>query len=519
MFAKVRTIHTHLILLIVCLLITSFPKAQNWPKVYGDNFNGTISKIEETYDHGFILSAYTYTSSGWPLNDWIIKIDINGNVLWNKQFGNGVYSNGITDSKITSDKGIILAASTSKYSGNYDPTFIKLNVCGEIEWCKVFQSPDQNYGTGILQITDGSYIGMLEYYGEGETYARISLVKMDQSGEPLWIQRLAQEDSLINNEDCSHLYLTTDNNFLVSGWAYHPGSYPFWIMTDTIGEQIWDLFGDNFLGEAHQVIEKDSGIFYSTSYAIGDNGIQSPILFKFNKLGDLIGEYNLMGDTIVMGSCNPIASLDDSTLIIGVGWKKDYYPIDDGFAEVFVTDTLGTLINRRQFFDDEYSSLDNIIVSSDNKILATGNFVVDGDLDIYLWKMNKDLEDDTLYTQTLIYDSLCPYEIQSDTVDLDCGVFVNIHELPTKEEYESSIKISPNPAREWIALTLPDNVPQGNIDLVIYNIFGQEEINWKGNIATRIICLDISTLSSGLYFVTGCDRRNHNLKGKFLVGK
>jgi hypothetical protein len=224
MFARVRTIHTHLILLIGCLLITSFPKAQNWPKVYGDNFNGTISKIEETYDHGFILSAYTYTSSGWPLNDWIIKIDINGNVLWNKQFGNGVYSNGITDSKITSDKGIILSASTSKYSGNYDPTFIKLNVCGEIEWCKVFQSPDQNYGTGILQLTDGSYIGMLEYYGEGETYARISLVKMDQSGEPLWIQRLAQEDSLINNEDCSHLYLTTDNNFLVSGWAYHPGS-------------------------------------------------------------------------------------------------------------------------------------------------------------------------------------------------------------------------------------------------------------------------------------------------------
>ena len=63
---------------------------------------------------------------GWPLNDWIIKIDINGNVLWDKQFGNGIYSNGVTDSKITIDNGIILAGSTSKYSGNYDPTFIKI---------------------------------------------------------------------------------------------------------------------------------------------------------------------------------------------------------------------------------------------------------------------------------------------------------------------------------------------------------------------------------------------------------
>jgi hypothetical protein len=132
--------------------------AQEWPKVYGDNFNASIAKIEESYDHGFLIAAYTYTSSGWPLNMWVIKIDINGNVLWEKQFGNGIYSNGVSDSKITSDNGIILAAGTSKYSGNYDPTFIKADACGEIEWCQVYQSPDQNYGTGILQIADGDLI-------------------------------------------------------------------------------------------------------------------------------------------------------------------------------------------------------------------------------------------------------------------------------------------------------------------------------------------------------------------------
>ncbi len=434
------------IILLLIILAPIIGYSQNWPKIYYDNIDATIRDLAETYDKGYLIAGYTY-NQGWPQFDLITKIDINGNVLWDKKFGDGNYSNGLSDFYLTNDNGMILAAGTSKYSGNYDPTFIKLNVCGEIEWCKVFQSSDQNYGVGILQLADGSYIGMLEYYGEGETYARISLVKMDQSGEPLWIKRLAQEDPLINNEDCYNLYLTTDSNYLVTGWAYHPGSYPFWIMTDTIGEQIWDLFGDNFLGEAHQVIEKDSGIFYSTSYAIGDNGIQSPVLFKFNKFGDLLGEYDLMGDTIAMGSSTPVASLDDSTLIIGVGWKKDYYPLDDGYAEVFVTDTMGNLINRRQFFDHEYNSLQSIIVSSYHKILAAGNFVVDGDFDIYMWKMNADLEDDTLYTQPLTYDSLCPYEIQSDTVDLDCGVFVNIDELPTKEEYESTIKISPNPAR------------------------------------------------------------------------
>ena len=214
-------------------------QAQDWPIIYGDNFDALIQDLQETYDRGFYLTAFTYTNQGVNKYGWIIKTDINGNILWDKKFGHGNDRNWFGDSFLTSDYGLIISGVTTKYSsGDFDPTFTKLNVCGEIEWCEVFQSPDQNYGTGIIQLANGSYIGMLEYYGEGETYARISLVKMDQSGEPLWIQRLAQEDSLIINEEGLWLYLTTDNNYLVSGYAYHPDSYPFWIMTDTTGVQI-----------------------------------------------------------------------------------------------------------------------------------------------------------------------------------------------------------------------------------------------------------------------------------------
>jgi hypothetical protein len=502
------------------LFTFNYMQSQNYPRIYGDNIQASIKEISESYDKGFYLTAFTYTYQGVNQYGWIIKIDINGNILWDKKFGNGNDRNWFGDSFLTSDDGLIISGITTKYSGgDFDPAFFKMNVCGEIEWCKVFQSPDQNYGTGILQLADGSYIGMLEYYGEGETYARISLVKMDQSGEPLWIQRLAQEDSIINNEEGLYLYSTTDNDYLVSGYAYHPDSYPFWIMIDTNGVQIWDLFGDNFLGEAHQVLEKDSGIFYSTSYAIGDNGIQSPVLFKFNKNSDLLGEYNLMGDTIVMGSSTPIASLDDSTLIIGVGWKKIYYPIGHGFAEVFITDTLGNLINRRQFFDDEYNSFKKITLSSDHKILAAGNFVVDGNWDIYLWKMNADLEDDTLYTQPITYDSLCPYEIISDTVDLDCSLFVNIDEIPTKEVYESTIKISPNPARDWIVLTFPDIWKSEETELIIYNIFGQGVMKTKPAPQNRTVSLNISSLPSGVYLVTCRDSKQRGLTGKFVISR
>ncbi len=512
------------------LFIFNVIQAQNWPRIYGDNIHSLINDISESYDKGFYITAFTYDNQGFNEYGWIIKTDINGNLLWDKKYGNGTDGNWFSDSFVTSENGLIISGITNKYSeGDFDPLFIKTNVCGEIDWCKVLASPGQNFGNGIIQIHDSSYIGLLIYYGEGETYANICLVKIDQYGEPVWIQRLAQEDTLINNEMGLYLNLTMDYNYLVSGYAYHPGSYPFWILTDTNGVQIWDLFWDTVFGEAHQVIEKDSGIFYSTSYAIGDNGIQSPVLFKFDKFGSRIGEYNLMGDTIVRGSCNPLASLDDSTLIIGVGWKKwPPFPIEEGYTEVFITDTLGNLLNRRQFFDDEYTSLDKIIISSDHKILAAGNFFHDTNWDIYLWKMNANLEDDTLYAQPITYDSLCPYEIQSDTVDLNCGVFVNIDELPTKEEYESMIKISPNPARDWVVLTLPDLLAEGTVELVVYDVFGREAWRHGGREAgkrgsgvvlpvNRMISLDVSGFSPGLYIAVVVDRMGRRYTGKFVV--
>jgi hypothetical protein len=338
---------------------------------------------------------------------------------------------------------------------------------------------------------------------------------MDQTGEPIWIQSLAQEDTLIYNEEGNYLYLTCESNYLISGQAYHPGKHPFWIEADTLGIQIWDLFWNSIVGQAHQVIEKDTGIFYSTGWGIGLGRPQSPVLLKFDNNGAPIDMYFLMGDTIGGGSASGIDYLNDTNLIIGITWESAFSPLQV-FSEVFLTDTLGIVLIRR-FLLNEYQVPNQIVKTSDGKIIVSGNYVTDGNWDIYLWKMNTDLEDDTLYTQPLTYDSLCPYEIQSDTVDLDCGVFVNIDELPTKEEYESTIKISPNPARDWIVLTFPDNIASGILELIIYNTFGQEVIKTRIIPHDRMVSVNISGLSSGLYLAACKDLKKKIFKGKLVV--
>jgi hypothetical protein len=231
-----------------------------------------------------------------------------------------------------------------------------------------------------------------------------------------------------------------------------------------------------------------------------------------------VDDFLLLGDTIFRGGGGSIMKLNDSTLLSGVVWGSYASGNEIIRSEILQTDTLGNLENRRILLVEDQSPK-CLLLSSDNKILVAGNYVVDGNWDIYLWKMNQDLEDDTLYNQPITYDSLCPYQITSDTVDLDCGLFVAIDELPTKEEYESTLKMYPNPASEWITFTLPDNVAPGIIVLKIYNNFGQEIMKKAVIPGNRVISCNISEFSNGFYLAVCKDSHGRTFKGKFIVGK
>jgi hypothetical protein len=246
-----------------------------------------------------------------------------------------------------------------------------------------------------------------------------------------------------------------------------------------------------------------------------------PYLLKFNEYGQAIGQYPLMGaDTVVRGGAQSMVIGNDSIIYTGLVWTDDP-TLFTGFCEIYKTDTVGNTLCQRRLLDEDHPP-SCIIKTFDGKIVVIGEFFVDTNWDIYMWKMNENLEDDTLYTQPLVYDSLCPYEIQSDTVLLDCGLFVNIDEIPSQEEYESTIKISPNPSRDWVVLTLPDVVAGGKVEVVVYDIFGREAgKQGSGEVlpSNRMIALDISGYTSGMYIAVVMDQEGRRFTGKFVVSK
>ncbi len=506
-------------LLIVLFILSNYNSfSQLWPKIFGNNIDAYGQDILESYDHGYSICGCIMKNAEDFKFGWIIKTDINGNIIWNKKYGHPGYENFFWDLDKTSDNGLIACGATAQVDGWRDPLFVKLDPCGEIEWCKIYLSAQMNYATGVIHLPDGQFLGMLAYYGGDAQHIRISLVKMDAMGEPVWIKHLAQEDSTISNEEGINLDLMPDSNYLVSGSGSSPLT-PYFIKTNTTGDELWNLkWPIGAGGFAGRSAFSSNGKIYNASSMQFPGIPKVPYLLKFSKDGEVIDQYPLLGtDTVERGGAQSLLIMNDSTVYIGLTWT-DNPMYDPAYCDIIKTDTMGEIILQRRLIDDAYPPT-SIIKSFDDKILAIGYYHVDSNWDIYLWKMNQDLEDDTLYTQPITYDSLCPYEIQSDTVALDCGLFVNIDELPTQEQYESSIKISPNPASDWVVLTLPDVVAPGAVEVQVYDVFGREA--WgQGGVekmpVNRMVLLDVLGYPAGIYVVVVTDKKGRRYTGKIV---
>lgn len=103
-------------------------------------------KIGHTLDGNFIISGFTGGYGAGNFDFYVLKIDSNANILWQKAYG-GHSSETNTDLKQTSDSGfIVLGASHSFGTGSSDILLIKLDRHGNDVWSKTFGGMMGDYG-------------------------------------------------------------------------------------------------------------------------------------------------------------------------------------------------------------------------------------------------------------------------------------------------------------------------------------------------------------------------------------
>jgi hypothetical protein len=222
--------------------------------------------------------------------------------------------------------------------------------------------------------------------------------------------------------------------------------------------------------------------------------------------GNVIAIYDVVSG-FKEGKLNDATFINDSTLAASAGWGNSD---EDLWSRAVIIDTLGNLLNSTVLMQDLYSSI--LQVAYDGKLVYMSNTFQNNQFDVYLTKLNKNLEDDTIYTMPFTYDSLCPYQIVSDTIiQDDCGLIVGIADddkiVGRYDGMKVGMEVWPNPASEVVRFVLESQQKVGQLDswqldklsIEIYDIFGRivQEINVRDG--QNEVLINVSAFSPGIY--------------------
>jgi len=142
-----------------------------WKKTYGGSGLDVNYKFVPTADGGYILNGQTNSPNdgdvtGWhgDFDAWVVKIDANGNMQWNRAFGSSQYEDNFAITT-TADGNYLLGAFTNGNDGDvtnpiggYDVWYVKLSTAGDIVWQETIGGTGDETVNNILPMPDGSFL-------------------------------------------------------------------------------------------------------------------------------------------------------------------------------------------------------------------------------------------------------------------------------------------------------------------------------------------------------------------------
>ena len=509
------------ILVSILLICAASNSAQDWVRIYGDESSAGGNYVIETYDKGYIFTGpknnYRYA--------WVVKTDINGNMLWSKRLGD--YSTQTIPMCIeqTFDNGLILCGNTTIHDPWNDAFIQKLDVCAEPEWCRIFhtEGDEDDYGQRIKQLSDGSYLFLTRYLGTNPDH-RIHLTKLDEYGNMIWQQVYAPENWPVFNEEGFDLTIVNENRYLITGECFYPDPgdtlygwrRPYFIMTDSVGDLVWEtpwVMDGYYVGGTRASVVDSNGVIYTSAKKHNRNEVENiPALLKTSPSGNEIDSYPLL-EGYAYGIGTSISWINDSTLFMSANWQGEYELDHTAFFKV---DTLGNILDSMNVVPALSNAIYWTTKTFDGKFVSVGTHY-DGNWDMYAFKVNENMEYDSIYTGYFEYDYLCPDSIETETYELECDIIVDIDEPFTTKE-GSKMKVFPNPAGEQVTIQLPEYLitekHSGNWDITkvnyqyngpayleFYDSFGKKIHSMEINSSQKEVSLDISGWKPGLYVV------------------
>jgi hypothetical protein len=213
---------------IAVIVLSATPCYADWAVTYGGIDDDRLLSIDQTVDGGYIVAGLTFSFGAGDYDLWILKLDSDGTVGWQKTYG-GNGDDHATSIQQTSDGGYIVAGGTSSFgAGSYDLWVLKLNSDGTIAWQKTYGGTDYDAATSVQQILGGGFVVLGDTWSFGTGSMDFWVLRLNPDGTVFWQRTYGGTQS----EYSRSIQQTSDAGYIVAGStsSFGVGSGDIWLL-------------------------------------------------------------------------------------------------------------------------------------------------------------------------------------------------------------------------------------------------------------------------------------------------
>lgn len=390
-------------------------------KTFGGSEEDDALSVIETQDGNIAVLGYTQSNDGdvtgkttTDSDYWLLKLDQELNILWQKTFGGSSDDRG---QKIisTTDGGFLLTGFSRSGDGDVSENFgfhdfwtLKLSASGDIIWEKSFGFSGNDRAYSAIQTTDGGYFlsGFLDVSssgGEGNdngnaersrsSFVRHGVgefwgIKLDSNGQTQWRRFFGGT----NNDRSYDVIEAHDGNIIMIGSSESDdfditnprGSYDIWaVKVDLQGNLVWQKnFGGSSIEIGYSITKTFDGNYVlagdtrSSDADISDfKGNTDYWLIKFDDNGQMIWE-NTYGGTD-FESARDVIELSSGQLLVSGSSKSNDTQVSENFGQndvwLVLTDDNGNLERELSLGGSNLDFAQEAVQLQNGKVIVVGS--------------------------------------------------------------------------------------------------------------------------------------------------
>ena len=255
-----------------------------WSKAIG-TLGKDVGYSIEVLGNGYLIAGYTSTTEIGGYNILLIKLDLNGNVIWSKALGTERHDIAYSVVK-AHDNGFLIVGYTLGFRGDSDILLAKFDNNGNILWCKVIgEKLYDDVAKYVLATKDGGYLIVGHTWSSKAELDDAFVMKLNASGDIEWYRNLGG----CRYDEACYAIETSDKGYLLIGttWSYGFGSEDILILKlNSSGYVEWSLaMGGEECDGAYSAIEINDGYLINGFTFSFTKGGYDAMLIKINKSG------------------------------------------------------------------------------------------------------------------------------------------------------------------------------------------------------------------------------------------